>query len=167
MADGNLIVTFDPSHMQSAKAEVIALLKEMKEAAKILKVEDGIAELKVKDAKKLVSSLSKMKKTKFEYTFHWVPVDKWAKAAVSDMQKVIKDVAKDIKDSEKWKMDLSMHKTKLEGKGLILKLTEVIAKPKVDLENPEKIVKVEIIGNKAGIALLKKGELFNSVKNPR
>ncbi len=162
MADGNLIVTFDPSHLQSAKAEIEKIMKELKESAKILSSGDGLAEVSVKDARKIVQTLSKMKKDKFEYTYHWIPVDKWAKASIADMQKAIKELAKEIKDSDKWKMDIGRHKTKLEGKDLIMKLTAVIEKPKVDLENPDKIVKVEIIGNKAGISLLKKGELFNA-----
>ena len=47
---------------------------------------------------------------------------------------------------------------------LILKLTEAVNKPKVDLEKPEKIRKVEIVGNKAGMALLKADELLNTIK---
>jgi tRNA(Ser,Leu) C12 N-acetylase TAN1 len=60
-------------------------------------------------------------------------------------------------------MDLKVRKVKEKPDEikLILKLTEVIDRPKVDLQNPDKIIKVEVIGNKAGLALLGKDELLN------
>ena len=47
---------------------------------------------------------------------------------------------------------------------MIMKLTEVIDKPKVDLSNPDKIVQVEIVGKQAGISLLAKDELLEVSK---
>ena len=49
-----------------------------------------------------------------------------------------------------------MHSTEL-----IMKLTEVVDKPKVDLDNPQKIIAVQIIGKKAGLALLNKDEILS------
>ena len=45
-----------------------------------------------------------------------------------------------------------------------MKLTENIEKPNVDLKNPEKIVKVEIIGEHAGISLLYPDEILDVQK---
>lgn len=167
--EGNLLVTFDPTHQDSALKEISELLKEIKEKADILKAEEGVAEVLVKDAKKAVKELSKVCASnidKFAYTFHWIPLDKWCKNAVEDMQKVIKGFVKDIKQNEKWKMDLKVRKMKEKPDEikLIMKLTEVVDRPNVDLQNPEKIIKVEIIGNKAGLALLGKDELLNVAK---
>ncbi len=44
---------------------------------------------------------------------------------------------------------------------LIMKLTEVVDRPKVDLKNPDKIIRVDIIGNDAAISLLNKDETLN------
>ena len=116
----------------------------------------------MKDARKTVKSLLKLCSKKpefFEKTFHWVPIDKWCKSTVKDMQKVVKKLEKDIKKTEKWKMELNKrHYDKEDTVELILKLTEVVDKPKVDLKKPQKIIKVEIAGNKAGLALLKADE---------
>lgn len=166
----NLIVSFDPARYSSAKAEVESVLKELKQEAKFLKSEiDGLFKLRVKDGKKVVKDLNKKKRKLaelFESTFHWTPIEKWVKANIKDMQNVLKKYDKEIKESEKWKMDLNKRKFKKGGETveLIIKLTDVIDKPKVDLKNPDRIVKVEITGNKAGIALLNKDELFNSLK---
>ena len=168
MVEANLIITYDPAHAGSAKEEVDRALKEIKQGAKHLKQGiDGIFNLRVKDARKIVKGLAKLckkKKNLFDKTFHWIPIDKWCKATIADMQKEIKKFDKIIKDKEKWKMDLGKRHTEKHERDLIMKLTEVINKPKVDLENPDKIIKVEIIGNKAGIALLNKDELLNIPK---
>lgn len=169
MAEANLLVTFDPTHAGKAKEEVDKILEEVKEKAEYLKSEvDGLFQLKVKDAKKLVKNLvgfCKKNKKKFEVTFHWVPIDKWCKSTIEDMQKTIKGFVKDIKKTEKWKMDLVKRQyEKMHTTELILKLTEVVDRPKVDLKKPDKIIKVEVIGDKAGIALLAKDELLNVVK---
>jgi len=169
MVEANLIVSYDPSHAGSAKEEVKNVLKEVKHDFKHLKSNiDGLFNLKVKDAKKTVKNLGKLcgkKPEFFEKTFNWIPIDKWCKSTVKDMQKVVKKMEKDIKKTEKWKMELNKrHYKKGDTVQLILKLTEVVDKPKVDLKKPQKIIKVEIAGNKAGLSLLKADELLNTIK---
>ena len=105
-----------------------------------------------------VLELGKKKVEKLNYSFHWWSVDEWCKAEIKDMQKVIAKLEKDIKASEKWKLEFTKRKTDKDyGKDIIFKLTEVVDKPKVDLKNPDKIIKVEVIGNKAAISLIGKG----------
>ncbi len=165
MVDANLLVTHEPSHAGSAKEEVERALKAVKQKAKFLKSDvEGVFKLRVGNAKKLVKSLSKLKSKKgmFEHTFYWIPIDKWIATNVKSMQKEVKKLQNGIKKAEKWKMDLhkrhfdSMHSTEL-----IMKLTEVIDRPKVDLENPQKIVEVQIIGKKTGLSLLSKDEILS------
>ncbi|MFH0831410.1 MAG: THUMP domain-containing protein [archaeon] len=167
--EGNLIVTFEPTHQDSALKEISMLLSEVKDKGDIIKAEEGVAELIVKDAKKAVrelSMLSKKSPDKFAFTSHWIPVEKWCKNAVADMQKEIKSLALGIKKNEKWKMDLKIRKLKERPDEikLITKLTEVVDNQNVDLGNPDKIIKIEIIGSKAGLALLDKGEFLNLSK---
>ncbi len=166
----NLLVSFEPSCYASAKAEVESVLKELKQEGKFLDSEiDGLFKIKIKDSKKAVKDLNKKKDELaelFEKTFHWTPIDKWVKSNIKDMQSALKKYNKEIKEKDKWMMDLNKRKFSKGGStvDLIIKLTEFIDKPNVDLKKPDKIVKVEITGNKAGIALLNKDELFNSLK---
>ena len=165
MAEANLLVTHDPSRAGSAKGEVEKSLKALKQKAKFLKPEvDGVFKLRVGNAKKLVKSLGKIKSKKgmFEHTFHWIPIDKWVQANINSMQVEIKKLQKSIKKGEKWKMDLQKrHFDQMHSTELIMKLTEVVDKPKVDLDNPQKIIAVQIIGKKAGLALLNKDEILS------
>lgn len=162
----NLIVTFDPHHLESAKREILHLLEQVKEKAEILAMDEGMAHLAVKDARKVVDDLretAKKSADKFAHTMKWIPIDVWCKNTVKDMQKHIKKLVGGIGPQEKWKLELKTRKLKErpDELKLILSLTEVIDRDKVDLDNPEKIVRVEIMGNKAGLALLDKRHLLN------
>lgn len=160
MADANLLITFDPVHQESAKAEIEAAMKELGKKFKVLSIEDGMAQLSVDNPREIIKALKKVK-TEFNYTFYWWPVDEWCKSSVEKMRDCIKKLQTGIKKEEKWKMDLAKRKVTQEyPKDLIIKLTDVVDKPKVDLNNPEKIIKVEIIGDKAAISLLTPEETF-------
>ena len=167
--EANLLVTFDPTHQVSALQEIQDLTKEAKDKASVISAEKGLAEVSVGDARKVVkvlSAVSKKNMDKFSHTLHWIPIDMWCKATVQEMQKEIAKMAKDIKQNEKWKMDLKVRRVKQKPDEikLVLKLTEVVDRQKVDLDNPDKVIKAEIIGNRAGLALLEKGELLNIAK---
>lgn len=168
MAEANLLVTFDPVHESSAKKEIETLIKEMKIEGKIVKIDQGLAQLKVKDARKTINTLLKFAKKKidkFTYTFNWWPVDKWCKAEIREMQKVISEIQKGIKKEDKWKMELIKRQTTKDyPKDIIIQLTDVVNKPNVDLEKPHKVIKVEIIGGKAAITLIAEGESLNVQK---
>ena len=91
----------------------------------------------------------------FSVTHRYTPIDKWCQSEVQTMQRMIKDLTASIGKSEKWKMGLNKrHWDKLEGNKLIMKLTEVVDRPNVDLDNPERIIQVEIIGKEAGLSLI-------------
>ncbi|MBI2542144.1 hypothetical protein HYV80_05535 [Candidatus Woesearchaeota archaeon] len=163
MPDANLLVTHDSSHAGSAKEEVEKALKAARQKAKFLKSDiGGVFKLRAANAKKAVKALNKLKKKKgmFEHTFHWVPIDRWVQANVKAMQKEIKKLQKGIGKTEKWKLDLQKRHFEMPSAELIMKLTEAIDKPKVDLDNPKKIIEVQIMGRKAGLALLDKDEIL-------
>ena len=114
-----------------------------------------------KNAVKKLQLLAKKKPNKFMQTYKWIPVDKWSKTNINAMQRTVKNLARNIKKNEKWKMDLGKRKTNLHERDLILKLTDQINRSNIDLSNPDKIIKVEIIGSNTALALLKKDEYIN------
>ena len=108
--DANLLVTHDPSHAGSAKEEIEKALKIIKQKAKFLKSDvEGVFKLRVGNAKKIIKSLGKLKskKSMFEHTFYWLPIDKWVAANIKVMQKEIKKLQNGIKKTEKKKEDLA------------------------------------------------------------
>ena len=164
----NLLITFDPAHSGKAKDEVNTMLKEAGGDGEFVESSvEGLFLLKVKDAKKVTKKLKTVcekEPSKFEFTFRWAPIDSWCSSDMKALSGEMKKLDGKMKDEESWKLDLG--KRQYDGKttDLILKLTENINKPKVDLKNPQKIIKVEIIGDKAGIALLDANEVLDTSK---
>jgi len=170
MADANLLVSYDPGHDITAKTSIENALKEIKETFKFLKAPvEGLFYVSVNNPKKTVKALGKLfgkKPELFSYTYHWTPVDVWCASSIPAMQTAIKKLQAGIKSTESWKMELSKRNyDKGKTTELILRLTDVVDKPKVDLQNPEKIIKVEIVGSKAGISLLEPEELLSTVSD--
>ncbi len=166
MAKANLLVTHDPNHVGLAKEEITVILKQLKTEPEFLKSEiDGLFQITIKEPKEIVKKLveiCKKDRVMFRTTFRWFPVDNWCKSTIEDMKKTIKGLVKDIKEKDKWKMDITKRcYEKYHTTELIMKLTDVVDRPNVDLKNPDKIIKVDIIGNDAGISLLNKDEILN------
>jgi len=169
MTDASLIITYEPNHLASSKDEVINVFKAIGDKPDFLESKfEGVFLLKESNPKDKVKQLKQSAKKNaklFSRTFHYIPVDIWVKSEIKNMQNAIKPLVKNIKDEEKWKMDISMrHYKKHNFKELIEKLTGVVDRKNVDLENPEKIIKVEILGDKAAIALLNPEEFLETPK---
>jgi len=169
MADANLLITYEPAHAGKAEEEAKALLKSVGDAEFLKSDTDGIFLVHTKkNPKEMVKKLLHECTTtpsKFRYTFHWVPIDKWCPSDIDAMEKVMQEFDKKMDPSKSWKLDIEKrsydkHKTI----DLIVKLTDHIDKPNVDLKNPEQIIKVEIIGKRAGLSLLEADELLNVPK---
>ena len=160
-----LIITYDPAHMSSCTESVKKLMDTIGAKPTFLKSKyHGIFLIDVSKPKEVVKklkALSMKNKELFGKTYRYIPVDKWVSSKVTDMAKAIKSLVPKIGLNEKWKMDLEKrYYHKFDYNELILKLTEVVNREKIDLKKPQKIIKVEIIGSSAAITLLEPDELF-------
>ncbi|MDD3628182.1 MAG: THUMP domain-containing protein [Candidatus Humimicrobiaceae bacterium] len=163
--DVKLLITYDPAHLESSREKAENLFKEINVKPEFLKSKySGIFLVNVPEPKEIVKKLKKiLKKDRdlFGRTHRYIPIDRWVKSTVPDMQKAIKSLVPGIKKDEKWMMDLEKrYYNKLDFKELIMKLTDVVDREKIDLKKPEKIIKVEIVGDNAGISVLKPDEIL-------
>jgi tRNA(Ser,Leu) C12 N-acetylase TAN1 len=160
-----LVITYNPAHIYSCTESVKKLMETIGAKPTFLKSKyHGIFLMDVSKPKEVVKklkALSKKNKDLFGKTYRYIPVDKWVSSKVTDMVKAIKSLVPKIGLNEKWKMDLEKrYYHKYDYNELILKLTEVVNREKIDLKKPQKIIKVEIIGSSAAITLLEPDELF-------
>ncbi|MBI2581408.1 hypothetical protein HYV85_06440 [Candidatus Woesearchaeota archaeon] len=165
----NMIVTFDPNHRGTAELELREVLKQVGEKPQIGQTEvEGLFKVAVSNARAAATKIRDLCRSNpnlFSVTHHYTPIDQWCQSEVGAMQKAIRSASGGIGSNEKWKMGLNKrHWDKLEGVKLIIKLTDVVERKNVDLDNPGKIVQVEIIGNEAGVALLKPSDIVDVAK---
>ncbi len=169
MAKAILLVRYDPAHLSKAKEEVIKLLGGLGVKPRFLKSEvGGILKLRTANPKAVIKSLINLYRktpTNFETTHRWIPIDKWCRSELISMKRAVKKLTKDIKENESWKMDLGKRLyDKHHTTELISELTKSVDRMKVNLNNPSKVIKVEIVGKHAGFALLAKNEMLRVFK---
>jgi tRNA(Ser,Leu) C12 N-acetylase TAN1 len=163
----NLLVTFHPNQSGLAEREV---RKRVEEAGGT--VEDierssvnGVFCVKVAgDAKEAVTAI----KSEFReypemlsHTYHWVPVDTWVDANDEAMIDAVSRAAEGIGERESWMMHVHKRHHPKHSEELMLTLTDNIQKGRVDLKHPDKVIAVEVLGNRAAISLLERDEIID------
>jgi len=161
----NLLVTFDPVDAFGARLEVLSVLEDIgEENPEFLPSEvRGLFEIRVgvdpKDCVRRLVSLCREELSKFQLTYHWTPVEKWCSSTLEEMADIVKELDTEIGEGERWRMRVEKRfYGRLETPELIEELTSYVDKPNVDLEDPDKTIWIEIIGGRAGFALLELGE---------
>jgi tRNA(Ser,Leu) C12 N-acetylase TAN1 len=77
----------------------------------------------------------------------------------------MKDFNNKINPAKSWKLDIvKRHLDNASITDMVLKLTEYIDKPKVDLKNAELVIRIEILGERAACSLLSADELLDTQK---
>ncbi len=163
--EANLIVTYIPAHPGKAKREVVAILDDFGKFDFLDESQEGIFLIHVDSPKKLVRELRTLPADSYELTFKWIPIETWVMSDMSEISGILNGYNDMIRGDESWKLVLfkrnySGHDTMK----LIELLTENIIHEKVDLKNPDKLVVVEIIGQKAGLSLLEAAEYLDTQK---
>jgi len=161
MRDYNIIVTFHPTSKAKAEEEIAQRLKEngivledMMESSV-----SGLALLRVngdsKEATKKLRAFAMRFPELFRHTHRWTPIEEWVSSEPDSMVSAARTFGERIGERDRWKMELN--KRRYQGGSnldLVKMLTEPIQKGIVDLEQPDIIVKVEIIGSYAGFSLV-------------
>ncbi len=97
----------------------------------------------------------------FRYTLKWVPVDSWTSSDMESMKEGVKKMRNNIHAGERWRMTVETRRyTQFHKLEIITELAELIDE-EVDLKNPEKIVRIDIIGKYAGISVLTPLDIFS------
>jgi tRNA(Ser,Leu) C12 N-acetylase TAN1 len=168
MADSNLLITFDPAHKEKAIEEVASILKGVKENPKFYESGvPGVLLTKIENDPRLilkkVCSCCKKTPEKAYVTKKWVPIEKWCSSSIDELEKAVGEIGIRIGAKKTWKMEISKRSyEKYNVIDMIMKLTGSIENTNVNLKNPDVVVKIEILGRKAGCSLLEQCEILDT-----
>lgn len=168
MQDYNVLVTFHHNDKAQAEEEVANRLKE---AGVVL--EDmmesrvpGLLHLRVsgdgKEAVKKLRGFAFRFPELFRFTHRWTPVEEWVLSTPDAMLSAARVFGSRIGRDESWRMDVE--KRSYQGGStldIVKMLTDPIDHGKVVLDNPEKVIKVEIIGDYAGFSVVEEEEVLD------
>jgi len=168
MYDFNILVSYPWSQYSKAKKEIQLILKKLGEEKPFITrtIAEGIIGVKTcQNPREVVHALQRMLNedpTIFQYTLKWVPIQLWTYSDLESMKKAVEQLKTEIHKGEKWRLTLEKRRfTKYHKIEIIESIAELVDE-KVDLKNPDKILRIDIIGKYAGIAVLEPNDLFST-----
>ena len=171
MYDFNLLVSCSWGVYGKAKKEIVHILEMFGDESPLVKrtIAEGIIGVKTRlDSREVTYGLRRLFDEDpfvFQYTLKWVPVDLWTLSDIDSMKEGVRKLRNRIHTGERWRMTVEKRRYSLHHKIEVIRELADLVDEKVDLEDPEKILRVDIIGRYAGISVLIPRDVF-SVANP-
>lgn len=171
MYNYNLLVSCKWNRARETAQEVTGLLKEFGDPSPIIErtLARGIVGVQTRlDARETVSNIRKLFQsdpTRLEFAIKWVPIDSWVQATLPALVERVKQVAGQIGPKEAWRTIVEKRRfTKYHSEEIIRTLEVHIKSKKIDLHNPDKILRIDILGKWAGVTILKPEDVFSTAK---
>lgn len=100
------------------------------------------------------------------YCLRIIPIQKITETKIESIEEGISDLVKLIFDGESYRILIEKRNSNISSQELISRIAKKI-KNKVSLEFPDKIILIETLGNKTGIAVIKKADMLSIEKTKR
>ncbi|MBS1267642.1 MAG: hypothetical protein MAG458_00351 [Nitrosopumilus sp.] len=100
------------------------------------------------------------------YCSRIIPIQKVVETQIEKINEHISEMSKQISEDEKYRISIEKRNSNISSKEIITKIANQI-KNKVSLEYPDKVILIEILGNKTGISILKKSDVLSIEKTKR
>jgi tRNA acetyltransferase TAN1 len=165
----NLLVTTARGNEDEASSEIWYLLGEIGDvAAKVDKtgISGLIAAKTTLDSLEVIEKFRELLKERpyeFRHSFRIIPIEKVVRTDLTEIQKVVIDLASRIKENESFRVTLEKRFTGTSSKDLIDAAANSIER-KVDLNNPDRIVLIEVVGGLTGISIIKSTDVLVVMK---
>ncbi|MBT3329565.1 MAG: RNA methyltransferase [Nitrosopumilus sp.] len=100
------------------------------------------------------------------YCLRIIPIQKIIESKMEEIEEAISSMSQEILDGETYRISIEKRNSDLSSKEIITKIADKI-KNKVSLEFADKIILIEVLGNKTGISILKKSDVLSIEKTKR
>jgi tRNA acetyltransferase TAN1 len=100
------------------------------------------------------------------YCLRIIPIQKVIETKIEEIEKIVSEMSEEIIDGETYRISIEKRNSNLSSQEIIKKVATKI-KNKVSLEFPNKVVLIEILGNKTGVSILKKSDVLSIEKTKR
>jgi len=172
MSDFNLVISTSRGNEKNTCSEMWYLLGEAGDRGSSIETTSviGLVVAKTKlDPIKAIHDLRKLLKERpweFKYTLKLVPVQAVLEAKVEEIAQKAANLGEGIGKTEKFRVTIEKRHTDLSSKTIIDTVAKRIDR-KVDLESPDKILMIEIIGQLAGLSIIGPNDVLSVEKEKR
>lgn len=100
------------------------------------------------------------------YCLRIIPIQRLVETKIEEIENVAAELSEKISKDEKYRISIEKRNSNLSSQEIISKIANKI-KNQVSLEFPDKVVLIEILGNKTGMSILKKSDILSTEKTKR
>jgi tRNA acetyltransferase TAN1 len=168
--DYNLLASCEWGGLPKARSELRGQLTTLGDPSSIIEstIAKGILGVRTTvEPRTVVAKLNELVAENLDsinYVLKLRPVDLWTAARLEDLKIAVSSLRKQIGPGERWGMEVELRRfTALHKMEIIEPLAELIDE-KVDLRNPQKTVRIEILSNAAAVSVLKPDDVFSLYK---
>ena len=169
LRDFNLLVTTARGNEEDVCSEIWYLLGEIGDSAATVD-KTGITGLIAAktafnpfDVIEKFRDILKQHPWEFRYALRIIPIEKVVRTELEDIERTVIELASKINEDESFRVTVEKRFTQISTKDVIETVAANIER-RVDLQNPDKIVLVEIVGKFTGISVMKPGDFFSVMK---
>ena len=168
----NLIVTCARNLESETKQELFEKLDEMGDSEPKISVTtmSGILTVETKIEPTLV--VSKIRESildepwSIRYCLRIIPIQEVCNTESKEIEEIVEKLSEKIQDGETYRISIEKRDSEISSKELISNIANKI-KNQVSLEFPDKIILIEILGQKTGIAIIRKTDIMSTEKTKR
>lgn len=166
LQDFNLLISTSRRNERNACSEIWYLLKEVGDktseatATGIIGLTVAKTSLDPKEVVRKLRDIVREKPWEIKYVLKVVPVEKLVPATIEDISKATMQLSEQIHEGEKFRVTVEKRRSNLSSREVIEAVAKNV-KRKVDLENPDRIMLIEIVGQKAGVSVLERDDILS------
>ena len=100
------------------------------------------------------------------YCLRIIPIQKVSETKIQEIEEGILEIGQLIQAGDSYRISIEKRNSEISSQELITKIAKNF-KNKVSLENPDKIILIEILGAKTGFSILEKSDILSVEKTKR
>ncbi len=100
------------------------------------------------------------------YCLRIIPIQNTIDTKIEEIEEIITDMSEQILDGETYRVSIEKRNSNLSSQELISKIANKL-KNKVSLDFPDKVILIEILGNRTGVSILKQSDILSVEKTKR
>ena len=168
----NLIITCARHLEPEASEEITKILGDFGDSEPKITITNmsGILTVKTElDPVQVVKKIQEMildEPWSIRYCLRIIPMQRFIDTDIEKIDETVSEIADSITEEDTYRISIEKRNSQMISQELIKKIAQKF-KNKVSLENPDKIIQIEILGGKTGVSILSKGDILSLEKTKR
>lgn len=168
----NLIITCARHLETETRQELMGILEKIGDSEPTITITNMSGILTAETKLESIEVVKKIKEMLLDepwcirYCLRIIPIQKITETKIESIEEEITDLIKLISNGESYRISIEKRNSNISSQELISRVAKKIEN-KVSLEFPDKIILIEVLGNKTGIAIVKKEDILSVEKTKR